>query len=74
MGLILHSATQLKEYAYGLSDPELLQAAEEKAADSLKCLYRYLKEWVGSQFVIGGSSFGGLRILCASQELKVLTV
>jgi len=70
--LILHSAVQLKEH--GLNDPELLSAAEQKVTETLKHLYQYLKEWVGSPHVIGGPSFGYPLLSSASEELKVIMV
>ena len=54
IGLILHSAVQLKDH--GLSDPELLPAAEVKVTTTLECLYQYLKELVGPPGIVGGSS------------------
>jgi len=67
---MLHSAVQLKEH--GLSDPELLSAAEVRIAETLKRLSQYLKDWVGSSHVIGGPSFGHPQLKSAIQELKVM--
>ena len=68
--MILHSAVQLKEH--GLSNPKLLSAAEQKVTETLKRLYQYLKDWVGSSHVIGGPSFGHPQLRAASEELKVM--
>lgn len=68
ISLILHSAVQLKSHK--LNDSELQQTAEEKVNESLKRLYQYLKEWVGSYAIIG-LSFGYPLLGSAKRELEV---